>query len=131
MHPPNRKKKGKWNFAIGTTSIMPLSCEGMHYLIVDIDTRTPSHIKEVDDYLKTMQAKIGFSIIKQDTPNGVHYYTNLEVRWTRLLDTLKYIPHIDHSWLKIGTERGYFYLADKDIVNLPWPVTRMVIYKKK
>lgn len=67
----------------------------------------------------------------QPTRNGFHFYTNIRVSWRGLLYTLRRIPGIDPAWIGIGEIRGYFYLADKRAICLPWPVVRMTIYYHK
>lgn len=117
-------KKGrvvyKWKFAIGTTSRVPNSKQ--HYLIADFDNEkvklgiilglSPSHI------------------FIQQTPNGWHIYTDLQFTFKKLCQILDIIG-ADRKWIEIGKSRGYFFLADKGPVTLPWPVERMQINAKK
>lgn len=113
----------KWTFAIGTTSIVPGTKRTRHYLIFDIDYHdiTPS--------LEYVLSDLGVtSLYIQATQRGWHVYTPLELTFPELLFALRRIPNVDQQWVNIGQQRRYFYLADKDIIKLPWPVVRMVLH---
>lgn len=130
--------KAKWNFAIGTMSLVPRNFvqilgfnmrPSLHYLIVDIDTTNQDEVQETEWYLCNHLPAT--NVIGQPTPNGWHFYTNLKLTWPELLYTLRQVPHVDKKWLAIGERRGYLYLADKNAVSLPWPVTRMILHTRK
>jgi hypothetical protein len=109
----------KWKYAIGTTSRVPGS--KLHYLIVDFDIENPR-----------LGILLGYRpghIFVQQTKNGWHVYTDLTFTFSKLCETLSIIG-ADHKWIEIGKQRGYFFLADKDAVYLPWPVERMQLHAK-
>lgn len=112
----------KWKFAIGTTSIVPNSDK--HYYIADFDCPIP------DSVFKTLQ-KNNVSFIVQKTKNGFHLYTDWKMSFNSLIKALRATPSVDRKWISIGIMRGYFFLADKDSVNMNWEVKRMVIYHGK
>jgi hypothetical protein len=112
--------KYKWKFAIGTTSRVPHS--KLHYLIVDFDEEHPRF-----SLIAGMNPDHMFI---QKTPHGWHVYTDLQVTFSKLGQLLE-IVGADKSWISIGKSRGYFFLADKGPVPLPWPVERMKLHAKK
>lgn len=125
MGKKNRKKKAKakWNFAIGTTSRVP-KAEGYHYLILDFD----GPVSITNCFGEMIRRGISFKI--QETPNGIHVYTN----FTGTLDQVSAMARdfgADMNWIFIARKRGYFFLADKNIVLLDWPVERMIIHHGK
>jgi hypothetical protein len=62
----------------------------------------------------------------QQTTNGWHVYTDLKLRFDQMEMALRAFG-ADKSWIRIGLKRGYWFLADKDAVTLPWPVERMTL----
>jgi len=125
-------KKGcaeyKWKFAIGTTSRVPFDSEQpnyMHYLIADFDGGTLSDIFRKVQHIRGIN-----HIFIQRTNHGWHLYTDLMMTFHNLILTLHKIG-ADKQWIVIGQSRGYFFLADKSAVILPWPVERMIIHAKK
>lgn len=100
----------------------------LHYLIVDIDTTNDTDRQETEHYLCNT---LSLNVYGTHTPHGWHFYTDLKLTWRELLYTLRQVPHVDKKWLSIGERRGYLYLADKDVVSLPWPVTRMILHTRK
>ena len=109
----------KWNFAIGTTSRVPNSKQGLHYFIADFDG--------IDFVPLTATALLSDNeIIIQKTPNGIHLYSNLKLTFKQLIRLLK-ICGADPGWIRIGKKRGYFFLADKNEVEMNWPVERMFL----
>jgi hypothetical protein len=118
--------KTKWDFAIGTTSIVPHTHRRKHYLIGDVDgyNMVPT-LQFLGEQLRV------FAIFTQRTQHGFHFYTNLQLSFKELLYVLRRIPGVDATWVGIGESRGYLYLADKEAMMLPWPVVRMVIYVNK
>ena len=119
-----KKPKDKWKFAIGTTSRVPDS-DFLHYFIADIDETNWS--KNLVEFLESAP-----NSMIQKTPNGWHIYTDYKMAWGNLLVLLTYVG-ADPAWITIGKERGYYFLADKSQLNLPWPVEHMVLHygKKK
>lgn len=117
--------KNKWKFAIGTTSRVPESKQ--HYLIADIDSHDTTNL-EHRKIKFLLEELITCRVFWQKTKHGWHLYTNYICSFSELLKLLK--GCCDSKWLKIGRERGYLFLADKDIVNLPWAVERMIIHAK-
>ena len=115
------KAKAKWDFAIGTTSRVP-GTKGFHYLILDIDTKG----KQLEVACNKLDA-LGCDYVTQETRNGFHIYTNFITSFFEVLFLAKIIG-ADETWLKIGQRREYLYLADKDQINLAWPVERMIIH---
>ena len=111
----------KWKFAIGTTSRVP-GTKGLHYLILDIDTK-----KHPQPLLIKLLA-IGAGVRATPTEHGWHIYTNFIVTLADFC-TLAEECGADPSWISIGMKRGYFFLADKESVNLEWPVERMLIHR--
>jgi hypothetical protein len=114
----------KWRFAIGTTSRVP-NARGLHYLIADFDEIPPS--------IEDLQTCGAHTIIIQTTPHGFHVYTNAIMTFSKLVSTLS-VLNADESWISIGEKRGYYFLADKDMIIFPWKVEHMMIYydgKKK
>lgn len=125
-------KKGrasyKWNFAIGTTSRVPFNSanqHSQHYLIADFDGGTLA-----DVFRKVQHIKGITHCFVQKTEHGWHLYTDLMLDFTKLILILHKIG-ADKTWVEIGRSRGYFFLADKSAVFLPWPVERMIIHAKK
>lgn len=113
-------KRNKWQFAIGTTSRVPDS-GGLHYVIADFDSHQLP--KEAITFIKT----VVFGVVFQRTDHGFHMYTNHKTDFGNLVKTLEFIK-ADPVWIKIGKERGYYFLADKSATIFPWPVERMVLY---
>lgn len=113
----------KWKFAIGTTSRIP-NRPGFHYLIADFDHH---------DIGKELEYLTGFVKINhlflQRTNHGWHMYTDYIMSFRDICILLGDIA--DKAWASIGEKRGYFYLADKNIVLVPWPVERMIIHVEK
>lgn len=109
--------KEKWKFAIGTTSRVPNS-GGLHYLIADFDL----------DYLplNDLIELGGNTLLIQKTEHGYHVYSKAIYTFDDLITRLV-ILNADPAWIQIGTKRGYFFLADKDFINFPWPVEHMTI----
>jgi hypothetical protein len=114
----------KWRFAIGTTSRVPNSGGIPHYFIADFDGRYPH-----DDFLNGVLSS-AYNIIWQRTPHGWHLYTDLKMSFEKLTQTLKMVG-ADPAWVRIGKERGYYFLADKSRICFPWPVEHMVIHHGK
>jgi hypothetical protein len=110
----------KWRLAIGTTSRVPQS--KLHYLIADFDCKNLR--------LGLLSGYEPDHIFIQRTPNGWHVYTDLQFTFKKLCEAL-HILGADRSWISIGETRGYFFLADKGPVTLPWPVERMKLSGKK
>ena len=114
--------KDKWSFGVGTTSRVPNS-GGLHYLIIDIDGEEwPVHLADI-----LARAE---RIIIQETPHGWHFYTNWKMPFRTLVSLLKFAG-ADPAWIEIGERRGYYFLADKDMVHFSWPVEHMAIYYEK
>lgn len=110
----------KWDFAIGTTSRVP-GRPNYHYLIVDVDE---SRLQTLPELLRQLGAK---TIILQGTPSGGwHVYTNIIYSWRQLFHFMP--TYADQKWLSIGKRRGYLFLADKNVITMPWPVERMVLH---
>lgn len=107
----------KWKFAIGTTSRIPDS--QLHYFIADFDNVETIPLTAISLLCDNL-------IITQKTPNGIHLYSNLKLTFKELIRLLK-ICGADPSWIRIGRKRGYFFLADKNEVEIPWPVERMFL----
>lgn len=112
------KIPNKWKFAIGTTSRVPHS-GGLHYLIVDFDTEKP-------DFSFIRKLAINNAIV-QRTKHGWHVYTDLQLEFVTVVNVLKHMIDADPNWIRIGQERGYYFLADKSQVVFPWPVEHMVL----
>lgn len=108
----------KWKFAIGTTSRVPNSGGVLHYLIADFDN-------EIPDIPVALVA--GDNLIIQKTPHGWHMYSDKCMPFDALVKVLEYLG-ADPTWIQIGQQRGYFFLADKRQINFHWPVEHMVIY---
>ena len=90
----------------------------MHYLILDFDT---------DAHKKFIQVDTGKWQKWQRTPRGWHCYTNHIAPFEQICQMAADLG-ADPQWLKIGRERGYLFLADKNPIHLPWPVERMAIW---
>lgn len=120
MEPRVIQSNNKWNFAIGTTSRVPDS-GGLHYLIIDYDTQKLNISWITQDFKNA---------ILQRTPHGWHIYTDAKMTFDELCSILPRIG-ADPVWVKIGKERGYFFLADKSCIVFPWPVEHMVIHRGK
>jgi hypothetical protein len=124
----------KWKFAIGTTSIVPKTHRTLHYLICDIDERDAGATLDFimsNLPLASKHTNNPIEIRTQQTERGWHIYTNSIFEWKSLLWCLRHIPGVDRNWIRIGARRGYFFLADKDVITFSWPVKRMVIYHEK
>lgn len=119
----SNQPKTKWKFAIGTTSIVPNTKRRKHYLIGDVDGH---YMVPTLEFLGEILG-VG-AIFTQRTKRGFHFYTNLQVSFGELLYILRRVPGVDAAWITIGERRGYFYLADKDAIYLPWHVIRMIIH---
>jgi hypothetical protein len=119
------KKKYKWWFAIGTTSRVPTR-EGYHYLIADFDQEDFPYKAGVllDAMFDGRQA------LWEETDRGWHLYTNLVFNFKDLIKVLGWID-ADPVWIKIGKERGYFFLAHKSVLKFHWPVEYMYLYHGK
>lgn len=113
------KPKAKWKFAIGTTSRVP-SSGGFHYLIADFDTNNITYV------MNSLSKWNIDNMIFQRTPHGWHLYTNSIDNFDMTCYRLA-ILKADRKWVEIGKRRGYFFLADKDIILFPWAVEHMVI----
>jgi hypothetical protein len=117
--------KTKWNFAIGTTSIVPNTNRQKHYLIGDVDS------KETKPTIEFLSDQLGANyIFIQQTKNGFHFFTELKMSFKELIYTLRRVPNVDPAWIGIGELRGYLYLADKRLLTLPWKVTRMILHRE-
>lgn len=116
------KLPNKWKFAIGTTSRVPDS-GGLHYLIVDFDEDRPNF-----NFLQRLDIK---NAILQRTEHGWHVYTDLQLEWDTLVSVLSFLLHADKTWIEIGKQRGYYFLADKTMIIFPWKVEHMVIHYGK
>lgn len=120
-------KKGraeyKWRFAMGTTSRVPNS--KLHYLIADYDCS--EQVPYPGLRLGLIAGYKPDHIFIQKTPNGWHVYTDIQMTFKKLTEALA-IVGADRKWVEIGKTRGYFFLADKGPVTLPWPVERMQIH---
>jgi hypothetical protein len=121
----------KWLFAIGTTSFVPgarwLDATALHYLILDVD-----QYDYPEDTVMYLCREIGCRNLRvAPTNRGWHIYTDKMYRWRDLLALLRTIPHVDQRWVSIGSNRGYLYLADKQDVQLHWPVVRMMLHYVK
>jgi hypothetical protein len=117
----NQVPSYKWRYAIGTTSRVP-NQPGCHYLIADFDMHS---IPQPFEFYIIDKAK---NITRQKTKRGCHVYTdirfsNFDLMCNKLIDL-----GADRSWVNIGRARGYLFLADKDLVAVPYPVERMQIH---
>lgn len=112
------KPKLKWSYAIGTTSRVPNSKE-LHYLIADFDGPIPLHFNNLLCHLP--------HVFIQPTKHGWHVYTSFRSDFKSIIELLSYYE-ADPNWIKIGRQRGYLFLADKDVLRFPYPVERMQIY---
>jgi len=113
----------KWEFAIGTTSRVPSTYT--HYLIADFDGGTLADVFRRIQHIKGIR-----HVFVQKTEHGWHLYTDLMLEFPKLILLLHKIG-ADKTWVNIGRTRGYFFLADKSAVILPWPVERMIIHAKE
>lgn len=116
----SKKQLDKWRFAIGTTSRVPDS-GGLHYLIADFDSYNV-HLNLYSGILCDVH-----NLILQKTEHGFHLYTDQQMNFGQLVRTLRAMG-ADSNWIDIGKDRGYFFLADKQRINFPWPVEHMVIH---
>lgn len=114
----------KWQFAIGTTSRVPDSGGILHYFIADFDE------KWIPERALDFIQKYARNFIVQKTDHGWHVYTDIRDSFDQITSWLKGVD-VDETWLKIGKERGYLFLADKSQIVFPWPVERMCIYIEK
>ena len=117
-------KKDKWKFAIGTTSRVPGTGGRLHYLMVDWDTDDIPG--QWDGYLP---GELHWMLF-QKTNHGWHLYTDYMGTFTQII-TLARSLGADPSWIRIGCDRGYLFLADKDEIDFPYPVEHMVIHRGK
>jgi hypothetical protein len=110
--------KYKWTFALGTTSRVPNS--PLHYLILDIDQElTWKNIAGIKHYAR--------HFFVEKTTNGYHVYTDCRLTFKQM--QMAFLAcGADPSWSRIGQRRGYWFLADKDQIILPWPVERMALH---
>lgn len=117
-----REKKSKWDFAVGTTSRVP-DCDGvqLHYLILDID--------EFFVDLGLLDSIGGVAKV-QKTKHGYHIYTNLVYGFSWCCELAEMFG-ADKAWIRIAKTRGYFFLADKNLIDVPWPVERMAIHCRR
>lgn len=120
-----KNPKKKWRFGIGTTSRVPQSAMNFQYLIADFDD---NNFQPIIDFINS---EVNNAIL-QRTKNGWHVYTDYKILFPALVEKLKTLG-ADPAWIRIGEKRGYFFLADKQEINFPWPVEHMVIHygKKK
>lgn len=112
----------KWKFAIGTTSRVPNS-QSFHYLIADFDDPNKPDLSK----FRSIGLLIPQNIFIQKTEHGWHMYTDNEYLFSELFLILHQLG-ADKKWIQIGRKRGYYFLADKSSVILPWPVERMVLH---
>lgn len=119
-----QKKKYKWSFAIGTTSRVP-NKKGQHYLMLDIDNQSHHHLDSLLHDVTNWFHKFAF----QPTKHGLHIFTN-QIGTFNQTAKRALSWGADPSWIKIARKRGYFFLADKNIVQLDWPVERMILHAK-
>jgi len=124
---PTKRPTTKWKFAIGTTSFVPGS--KLHYLILDIDSKIDSELLNALWHIVHNFKRC--SIYIQPTRHGYHVFTNIKSSWRTTLREIKRIPNVDQVWINIGEQRGYFFLADKAHVRLPWKVRRMILRWEK
>lgn len=116
----DRRAEYKWRFAIGTTSRVPSS--DLHYLIGDVDGQILPVLKKLYEFC----FPVPNNIFVQKTQHGYHFYTDLKIPFSKAIFLLHKIG-CDKAWIEIAKTRGYFFLADKSAVILPWPVERMKI----
>lgn len=95
-------------------------------MILDLDSK--NDLIYALDFLQQREANRIAAILP--TPHGYHIYTNIETSFNRAI-WLAHHAGADPSWIKIARKRGYFFLADKRKVVLPWPLERMILYAKK
>ena len=117
----------KWKFAIGTTSRVPDN-PTWHYFIADYDGKDAVMLRVINEEMERLTAE-GWKFVIQETPHGFHLYSNLTLQFYELIQCLKNCG-ADRGWLRIGKRRGYFFLADKDMVLMSWPVERMMLHVK-
>jgi hypothetical protein len=134
------KPKTKWRHAIGTTSRVPLDHPAyrktlrnreitqLHYLIADFDGPLAFHLLYYA--LSWPLISRSTSVVMQRTPNGWHLFTNIVLTFDEMKKKLTEIK-ADKNWIKIGAKRGYWFLADKGPVILPYPVKRMQVHWHK
>lgn len=120
------KLTDKWRFAIGTTSRVPGS--RAHYLIADFDEKNNMRMWA----LVHACTEYGINYRLQETRRGYHLYTNLQMSFSRLRATLRRL-RADSAWIEIGSNRGYYFLADKNRIRFTWKVEHMMLrrYDKK
>lgn len=125
MGTKNKKEEAdyKWRFGIGTTSRVPYL--GGHYLMLDIDGK-PNWQKLVD-FASAERRRI----VVQKTEHGYHIYTDFRSNLLEVVCHLAKQLGADERWINIAKKRGYLFLADKDRIELPWPVERMIIHRGK
>lgn len=127
------KPHKKWKFAIGTTSLVPLSeierfQPRPHYIMADIDH---DDIMPAIEYILDQTRPQDIEGYCFRTKRGWHIYTDWFMSWRNALSFISAIPGVDKNWIRIGEKRGYLFLADKTLVKLNWPVVRMVLHIKK
>ena len=112
----------KWKFAIGTTSRVPGLGGSIHYLIADFDHDALPSSPYLMNLLRHCQ-----HIQFQRTPHGWHMFTDLLMSKEK---TKEYLDQIgaDPVWVKIGWERGYWFLSDKQQMYFTYPVERMILH---
>jgi hypothetical protein len=115
----------KWKFAMGTTSRVPKS--KLHYLILDIDCRTKD--KSLIGLFYNLVGSVD-NFFLQSTENGLHIYTDKKIRFDQFEMNARSMG-ADPAWIRIGLKRGYWFLADKSLVVVPWPVERMTLHHDK
>jgi hypothetical protein len=117
-------QKEKWRFAIGTTSRVPKE-KKFHYLMLDIDG-TQENIDDVEYSVRKIAGRYRI----QKTKNGWHVFTD-SIGKLKDVALSALALGADPVWVRIAKKRGYFFLADKDIVQLDWPVERMILVHGK
>jgi hypothetical protein len=89
----------------GICSKIPLSFS--HYLLIDCDVGTAHARNEILHWLR-------YHGIKRTelwkTPHGYHFVAYRPFRFEELVNLYPRIPHVDPSWLRIGLNRGYWFL---------------------
>lgn len=109
----------KYRFMIGTTSRVPGSRR--HYLIMDFDG--PIYYQQAG----AIGSLAPHRSVWQRTTNGTHIYTPVQFRTLREMLTVAVDLGADPTWARIAQRRGYAFLADKCMLDIPWPVERMIV----